>query len=255
MPIRLYSKSPVHAIGGDTSLDSAFERLQALGVSSLAVVDEAGRPSGVISRTDLLRVGLRQAGVRRDADLLTWPSQSVAEVMVRDVIMASPDDSVAAACGAMLSHGIHRVYVGDSDQITGVFSTRDAMEAIRDKQLGQSISETMSRPLFTIRANEPISLATARLATARVSGRVVVDAEGPGGVFTQVEALSARALARDTRVDEVMNAAIVCLPSETRLFRAVQQALAMRVRRIIVSHKRDMIGIVTGMDFARATQG
>lgn len=49
------------------------------------------------------------------------------------------------------------------------------MRAVLKKRVSNPLSEYMSSPAFTVRASEPISLATERLKRARVSGLVVVD--------------------------------------------------------------------------------
>ena len=74
----------------------------------------------------------------------------------------------------------------------------------------------------------------------------------PVGVFTQREALEARHQARKTPVDEVMNPAMLSLEADTPLHRAAAQAEALRVRRVIVVRNRQIEGILTGVDFARA---
>ncbi|MCG8417695.1 MAG: CBS domain-containing protein [Proteobacteria bacterium] len=253
MPVSLYMSAPIHAIVSGDTLQSAYRHLREFAVSSLAVLDDKGLLSGVISRTDLLRVGRYQAGSRRDAGLLTLPDRAVDDLMTRDVLTVAPNDGVDVACQAMIRRGVHRVFVTNKGVVEGVFSTREVMQAIADKRLNTPIGDCMSKPLFTIRAQEPISLATERLEKARITGLVVVEDDWPVGVFTQVEALASRDMPRQTAVEVAMNAAIICMPIDTRMFRAAQQALAMRVRRIIVSKKRDMEGIVTGIDFARAT--
>ena len=129
------------------------------------------------------------------------------------------------------------------------------MKVIRDERQDRPIEDSMSKPLFTVAADESIATATERLEKAHITGLIVVEEDWPVGVFTQVEALFSRQLPGDTKVEEVMNAAIVCLPTHTRMFRAAEQALTMKVRRIIVSKDRDMAGIVSGLDFARAVCG
>jgi CBS domain-containing protein len=252
MPISFYMSSPVQSIRTVDRLQSAHQRLQELAISSLAVIDNSGALSGVISRTDLLRLGRSQAGAQSDASLLTLPDIAVGEVMTRDVLVVGPDDPIEQACELMVRRSVHRVLVTENSRLIGVFSTRDVMRAVRDQRMNQPIEELMSRPLFTILSHEPVSLATQRLEKAHISGLVVVEDEWPVGVFTQVEALRSRDLSPDLPVEEVMNAAIVCMPPGTRVFRAAEQALAMRVRRIIACRKRDMEGILTGLDFARA---
>jgi len=246
----LYMTSPVHTARGDETLDVVYRRLGELGISSLAVVD-GQRLIGMISRTDLLRVGRREAGTRTKADLLTFPPRRVSDVMTSEVVVVDPRDSLAVAAAKMTTQSIHRVFVTDGDDLVGVLSTHDLMRAVRDKGVKILVSEHMSSPLFTIRANESISLATDRLDKARVSGVVVVEDDWPVGVFTQVDALAARTLPRETRVEEAMDTAILCMPVTSRLHRAAAQATRMRARRIIVTDSRSMTGILSGIDFAR----
>ncbi len=60
------------------------------------------------------------------------------------------------------------------------------------------------------------------------------------------------ALPRDTPVEDVMSSAMLCLPSDTLTHRAAAHAAATRARRVVVTDKREMVGIMTGIDFARA---
>jgi predicted transcriptional regulator len=105
--------------------------------------------------------------------------------------------------------------------------------------------------LFTVRANEPISAAVERLEHARVTGLVVVEDDFPVGVFTQLEAMQVRDWPRDTRVDDCFDPAMLCLPANTKVFRAAEQAHRMEVRRIIPCKDREAVGIVTSFDFAK----
>ncbi|WP_428261966.1 CBS domain-containing protein [Haliangium sp.] len=252
MPVSLFMSAPVETISPDATLEDARARLKALAISSLAVTDPENALVGVISRSDLLRVGRWQAGMRRGAALLTLPAQPVSEVMTRDVVTVTAEDTVAAAGRLMARRNIHRVIVADGPRPVGVLSTKDVMRAIEDKRMNNPISEFMSKPIFTIRSTEPVWMATERLEKARVSGVVVVEDDWPVGVFTQRQALAARDLARDTPTEEAMDAAIVCMPEDTRMHRAAAQAAAMRVRRIIACKNRDMVGILSGLDFAKA---
>lgn len=252
MPVELYMSAPVHTIAPGDDLREVQRRLLGLAVSSLAVVDRDGKLVGVISLTDLIRVGRRQAGSRSKAALLTLPDKKVERRMTREVVTVAPGDAIALAAQRMVAGHFHRVYVVDAERPVGVLSTRDVMLAIRDKRVNVPISSFMSSPLFTIRCDEPISLAVERLEKAHVTGLVVVDDGWPVGLFTQVEALESRDHARDTHVEDVMSSAMLALESDTPLHRAAAQASAMRVRRVIAVKGRRMQGILTGIDFARA---
>jgi CBS domain-containing protein len=252
MPVELYMTSPVHTVGPDDDLREAQRILDGMSISSLAVVTEEGELMGVISRTDLIRVGRRQAGSRGKAALLTLPEMPVSRRMSTEVVKLHPQDSIAIAAKQMVKGRFHRVFVEESGKLTGVLSTKDVMLAIRDKRVKTPISEWMSSPVFTIRADEPVSLATERLEKARVTGLVVVEDDWPVGSFTQREALEAHDRERNTPVEEVMNAALLALDVDTPLHRAAAQAAATRVWMVIAVRGRRMEGILTGIDFARA---
>jgi predicted transcriptional regulator len=252
MPVQLYMTSPVHTVHPADNLDHVRKRLDELRISSLAVVDANDKLMGVISRTDLIRVGRRQAGSRGKAALLTLPNKAVSRRMTDKVVTVAPEDPISLAAKHIVEGRLHRVYVEESEKLVGVLSTNDVMRAIRDKRVNKPISDWMSSPVFTVRAQEPVSLATERLEKARVQGLVVVDDGWPVGVFTQREALEARHRARKTPVDEAMNPAMLSLEADTPLHRAAAQAEALRVRRVIVVSNRQIEGILTGVDFARA---
>lgn len=173
--------------------------------------------------------------------------------MHADVVAVSSDCAVSEAAKRMVKDRIHRVFVIDGDKLAGILSTKDVMAAIKDKRDNTPLSEFMSTPVFSVRATEPISLATDRLAKAHVSGLVVVDEdEWPVGVFTQLEALTSKDVPAETPVDDVMNPAMLCLQVNTPLHRAAAQAAALRVRRVLCVEDRRVRGILTGIDFARA---
>jgi CBS domain-containing protein len=247
--------SPAHSIGTEESLDAAYTLLGGLGISSLAVVEDDGSLAGVISMTDLIRVGRVQAGSSAKAALLTLPNRSVARHMTRNVATVAPDESISLAASKMLEGHFHRVFVEQDGRPVGVLSTKDIMLAIRDKRTTTPISRWMRSPAFTIRAREPISLATERLERAHISGLIVVDNGWPVGLFSQREALEARDCPRAMRVDETMSSAMLALDVDTPLYRAAAQAAELRVRRIIAVKHRSIEGILTGIDLARSAIG
>lgn len=252
IPVADYMSSPLVSVRAASFVDHAHRQLQDFRISALPVVDEEERVVGVISRTDVLRVGRREAGSTRSSRLLAFPARTISEFMTRDPVAVPAGTLLPEVAGKMLEHRIHRVFVEFEGAVRGVVTTRDLMRAIRDARVEDPISEVMSSPLYTVETEDPVALATERLERARVSGLVVVDGERPVGVFTQVEALEARDLAADTPTEDVMNPAILVLDAGTPLHRAAGQAASMEVRRVVVIEEDRVVGIVSGLDFARA---
>lgn len=255
MPVSLYMSAPVLTVDEGTSLSDVHRALSNSGVSSFIVTGEGGRPAGVISRTDLLRVGRSSAHSLRKKMLLVLPSIPVRDVMRTEIVSVTPTTSVGEAAAIMVDRHIHRVFVMDGDALAGVFSTKDVMAAIHDKRVTTPISEVMSAPAFTIRALEPLSLATDRLEKAHISGLVVVDEEEwPVGTFTQLDGLQSRFLPGETPVEDAMSYAMLCLDVRTPLHRAAAQAHETRARRVLAVDDRKIQGVLTGINFARAAR-
>lgn len=251
-PVSQFMSSPVHSVAMDVPVGTVYEKMTQLGISSLAVCDHQGKATGVVTRTDLLKEGRRQAGSSHHAALLTFTQSPVSDVMHQGVTTVKPDDSIDQAARLMAKNGYHRIYVEKDSEFVGVLSTRDVMQAISLQRLNKPISEFMSSPAFTVRASEPISLAGERLEKAHVSGLVVVDHDWPVGLFTQTVALASKELARDTHVDDVMDTAMLLLHPDTPIYRAAAQAAAMDVRRVVAWDGTKVCGILTGLDFAKA---
>jgi predicted transcriptional regulator len=252
MPVSDYMSSPVVSVHPQDDLDVALSALGAHGISALAVVGAEERLLGVVTRTDLLRVGRRRAGERPGSSVLTLPKQTVREVMEPEVISVESEHTVADAARLMVEHRVHRVFVVDRDRLIGVTSTKDVTRALADQRVTTPIRQLMTDAVITVAFDDPVSLALERLEKAHISGLVVVEDDWPIGVFTQVEALESKDVARDTRMEDVLSPAMLCLDVGTPLHRAAAHAAAMDVRRIIVVHNRQVEGILSGIDFARA---
>lgn len=252
VPARTYMSSPLASVHRGDSLDDVHLRLQESGFSALPVVDDAGHVVGVISRSDLLRLGTRESEAEPRSPLLVFPDRAAGEEMTPSLTTVPPAAPLSKVAEIMIEDRVHRVFVETEDgKTTGVVTTRDLMRAISDAKVSGPLSDFMSSPVFTIRAAEPVSLATERLGKARVTGLVVVDEGWPVGVFSQFEALDARDVRRETAVEDVMSPAILILDGRTPIHRAAAQAASMDVRRVVVVDGEETVGIVTGLDFAR----
>jgi len=249
---RDYATSPVQTVRDDAKLASVEHQLAELDVSGLPVLDAAGQATGVITRTDLLRAGRVRVIRGYRAHVLDLPDAYVRDFMHAGVRTVDATAPVAAAARAMLAHRVHRVYVMDGDALVGVLSTRDMMRVVADARVRTALSEIMSTALVTVRASDPVSVAVERMTAAHVSGLVVMDDEWPIGIFSQPEALASRSSPPADRVEVWMDPAVLCLPSAMPLHRAAAQAMHTRARRVLVVDAKSVLGVISGLDFARA---
>ncbi len=252
MTVSLLMTSPVASIPAETPLETAYKLLVERRISAIPVVATDGRPVGVLSETDLLRVGRMQPMSLAGVQVLDLPAEPVGEHMHAGITTVPEDTPVAAAAKLLAEQRIHRVYVTKEGQLVGVFSTEEVLIAIRERRIGTPIVEIMTAPVYTVSVNDPIAEATARLDHAGVSGVAVVDEHGqPVGMYTRTEALKARDLPADAKVEQAMSYAMLYQHARTPLFRAAAHAYETGTRRVLVMDERKLVGVVTGLDFAR----
>ncbi len=249
-----YMTANVISVETGTSIREVAQLLGRNLVSAVPVCD-SGSLVGVVSRTDLIREGLLHTGVRANSTSIAFPAKEVDELMSPRPLVVAGNTRLHDAAVLMRERKVHRVFVVDGPSVTGVLSAHDLVRAVRDARIETPLAEVMTSPLVTVDAHEPISSATEKLAEAHVSGLVVTDEGWPVGMFTQVEVLASRDLPRGTRVDEVLDPSMVCLPAELPLYRAAATAHELGARRVIACRQRDAVGIISGMDFVRVVAG
>jgi CBS domain-containing protein len=100
----------------EETAENALADLATLGVSGAPVVDETGRPLGVVSWRNLV-----------DA-----PSEThIAERMTSPVITVSESDTIVHAADLLAESGVHRLFVIDaSGRIAGALSILDVLRAM-----------------------------------------------------------------------------------------------------------------------------
>lgn len=245
-PVTEYMTAPVETVRIGESLIAANELFAGQGVSALGVVNDDGVLKGVISRTDVLH-----AAVYTHGETFRVPDRPVEELMKSPALQLGRDAPLAEAAKMMLKNHIHRVFVTTDGRPEGVISTRDLMRAVREKRIKTPIAEIASGSVVKVKADDPIALAVDRLELSNKHGLVVVEGDFPVGIFDQAAALESRRLPPNTAVEHAMDVRILILPREIGMGRAAEQALGMKVRRILIEDDRGVTKIIGGLDFAR----
>jgi CBS domain-containing protein len=248
------ASQPVVTVLLEDTLEQAYQRLLEHEISAVLVVGRDGLAAGVLSRRDLLEIGRVTARIQNRPSGLELPVRSCGDVMSHPVVGVPPQTTVAEAAKLMVARRVHRVFVLErGGEPWGVFSTRDAMAAVRAIRIATPISEIASTRVATIPISHSLIQGLNALERVDVGGVFVVDDALPVGVFGQAEALAARGLPPSTPIEEVMEPSLVLLPGRTPLYRAASFSMSTAARRIgVVSEHHLIAGIVTGMDFCRA---
>jgi CBS domain-containing protein len=147
----LMTRSPV-SVSADASLHEAIVLLTDRGYSAAPVIDDAGRPVGVLSVTDIVvhdrehvEYLERYPEYYHQAELKTKAGESlkgfnvervdqtrVKDLMTPAVFSVAPDTLAAKVVSEMLALRVHRLFVVDGDGVlVGVISALDVMKRLR----------------------------------------------------------------------------------------------------------------------------
>jgi CBS domain-containing protein len=123
----LMTPNPV-SINRMSSVREVAAFLTTRGISAAPVIDDAGRPIGVVSRSDIL--------IHHQAPAMErTPVQSV---MTPAVFCVRPDTPAAEVIETMVGLGVRRVFiVDDSNVLIGVVSALDVLRKLRRRERGQ----------------------------------------------------------------------------------------------------------------------
>ena len=108
--------------GPATTLAEAAKILVQHNIGAIIILDDQDDPSGIFTERDLLRFV-----TTKDYDLETTP---LSEVMTRKLVTISPTDGVADALDLMKGHAIRHLPVMDGEEMVGIVSSRDVMNAL-----------------------------------------------------------------------------------------------------------------------------
>jgi len=148
----LMTPNPV-SLNADATFKTAAAFLTDQGVSAAPVIDEAGRPVGVLSlsdlvvhdREDFLRVSARPEFYQRadlspravriiSTDVVDGETTRVSDLMTPAVFSATLETPAYRVIEDMLALNVHRLFVVDCDGIlVGVVSTVDVLRHLRQE--------------------------------------------------------------------------------------------------------------------------
>jgi CBS domain-containing protein len=142
----LMSPSPV-SIRAEATVQEAVALLTDKGIGAAPVIDEAGRPVGVLSRTDLLAHDREKAvpsvpdyyagtdpilGSAGPSGSGTPDAARVRDLMTPAVFSVAPEAAAGEVVGEMLALKVHRLFVVDrSGVLVGVISALDVLRHLR----------------------------------------------------------------------------------------------------------------------------
>jgi CBS domain-containing protein len=251
--VREYMSAPVHCVSDASSLPEVYRVLESHRISAVPVLDAQGAAIGMLSRSDLLEMGVvRKGGTRWQRPSLDLPEQPARDAMTRNPRCVAASSPVFEAVELMLLERLHRLCVTEEQRLVGIFSTHDAMCALVDERIPTPLVDLMTEPVASVRAADHVERALERLDTAHVHALIVTEGDLPIAVFGQAQALLAKRANPPSRVEDWMDPRLLCLPGMYPVHRAAALAVALHADSIAVLEGHTLVGVVTASDLARA---
>lgn len=278
-----YAKRHVVTISRGATVAEAARVLANAGVTGAPVVDALGRALGVLSVTDLMALKLfgtqlllGQSAPDEDGhrvpELGVYAGLLAADLMTPRVWSAGPDELLHVAAQRMIFAQVHRLVVTAREdasepqgtgshatashtrghRISGILSTLDLVRAVRDAGLDAPLSRYATQAPETVEVGTPVSVVARRLLAGNHTGMPIVDGGWPVGFLSAAELVDIPDELTQVLVEEVASPAMLCLPEETTMASAAAESLEKGIRRILTVHARQVTGILTSVDFARA---
>lgn len=146
MLVREVMTSPAVTVRPRETVREAIRLLERYRITALPVVDEQGRPVGVVSEADLLHDAVlpdQRAHVRSVSPGEARPGVHVEDVMTRQVITIPADSDLADAAGLMEGTAIKSLPVVLHGRVVGVLSRRDIIGTLarQDEDIAREVGE------------------------------------------------------------------------------------------------------------------
>ena len=122
--------SVVHSISPENTLKQMADEMLAKKIGSLLVTNKEDTLVGIISERDFLTIVGEHT---KD-----WEDITVSDVMTKEVVTATPEDTLEQVMSIMTEHHIRHIPVMGNDKIVGVLALGDIINALLDKSLFQN---------------------------------------------------------------------------------------------------------------------
>ena len=122
--------SVVYSISPENTLKQMADEMLAKKIGSLLVTNKEDTLVGIISERDFLTIVGEHT---KD-----WEDITVSDVMTKEVITATPEDTLEQVMSLMTEHHIRHIPVMGNDKIVGVLALGDIINALFDKSLFQN---------------------------------------------------------------------------------------------------------------------
>ncbi len=179
----------------------------------------------------------------------------VADIMSKDVVTATLDDTVFSVAQKMSELRVSCVVVTDQEQVVGILTEKDMLNsvALRDVEFRRlKVAERMSRPVDTIRADVSVFEADRLMDTLCVRRLPVLENGRLVGIVTQTDITRGLISLNSLRyVSDIMSRRIASVPGDATVVDAARLMSTSNISCLVVMHRQEVAGIITEKDLLK----
>ena len=121
------------------------------------------------------------------------------------------------------------------------------------------VSHIMTKDIISVESNASVSEVASTMVKNNV-GAVVVTKQGtPVGIVTEVDILKRCCIgnvrAKELEAKEIMSTPLITIKADAAIGEAAKIMADKKIRRLLVTEKRKIVGLITEKDVLRATLG
>jgi len=226
----------------ETTMEEAARIMGERRIGSL-VVEKYGRPVAIVTERDLLSTVIGGG--------LSLEKTLIEQVMSYPLITICPDTEIREAARTMIQRK-GRLVVFECGEMTGIVTAADLIREMPDApESSMVVDDYMTKRIVTADEQETVSDIAVAMGRSRI-GSVIITSKGvPSGIFTERDLLSkffAQGRSLDSPVAEACSSPLITAPTGISIHEAARIMTGRHIRRLPLSKKTGLAGIITARD-------
>lgn len=243
--------SPAINVAPDASFSDAVAVMAQRNIGNLVVM-EGGEPAGILTEREILRY----LSLRKEL-----PAIPVRQVALQKFVKVAADAGIADAARTMIAKKARLLVFekceGRKERLAGIITASDIVRAFLETAKNPSLKGAFSRKVYSLHPDRTILAAVKLMHKSRI-GSVVIEKDGrPYGIFTERDLLGKvlpLQVDLEEKVSKYCTRQVVTARLRTGARAAGKLMLANRIKRLPLTSKGRIAGIVTARDLVYAFQ-
>lgn len=229
-----------------SSMADAAKTMGERHIGSLIVV-KYGTPIAIVTERDLLSKVL--------ADGLDLETTTVEQVMSFPLIKICPTIEIREAARTMI-HRKGRLAVFECGKLEGVITASDLIREMPDApETTLKVDDFMTSDIVSVEATDTVASVACIMGSKRIGSVIVTRNKKPAGIFTERDLLSKflmQGRTLHTPVGKAVSSPLKTAPAGISIHEAAKIMASQHVRRLPLTKKKQLAGIITARDLVEA---